>query len=424
MNKYFTAILMLLVLSEAKAQVQQEDANRWTELNIENDKVKKYMKEVTYDYYTPSVMSDYIGTRTPQDEHPRSIAINLSWLQHDQEYRLTCYEHNKLVLSKNVTAADKISVLTNLLPDNIYSYYVKQVNSTKAERSGYIFTSGQIRMIEFPTLYNTRDLGGWATLDGRRIKYGMLIRGVELHKGKRNIANEECLEGLRKLGVAAELDMRRTYYLPQNSDFADNTIPTESAFGANVPYLCVNMTSIESMLSSYPSKFGDALKFIINNLKEGRPIYYHCVWGADRTGTLSALIEAMLGVSLNDIYKDYELTSFSAYSSTRDKASLNTRLLNVIGYTEGGTKTLQECAVNYAVNRLGVKIEDIIAMQDILLEPSKDVPTTINGSGISNSIPAGGNIYFTPSGVQRTILQHGINIIYDGNGNARKVMAK
>lgn len=424
MNKFFTAILMLLVLSEAKAQMQQEDASRWSELNIENDKVKKYMKEVVYDYYSPTVMSDYIGTRAPQDEHPRSIAIDLSWMESGQEYRLTCYEQNKIVLSKNVSAEENVFILTNLIPDKTYSYYIKQVNSVKIEKSGYIFTNGQVRMIEFPTLYNTRDIGGWPTLDGRRIKYGMLIRGVELHKGKRNIANEECLEGLRKLGVAAELDMRRTYYLPQNSDFADNTIPTESAFGADVPYLCVNMTSIESMLSSYPSKFGDALKFIINNLKEGRPVYYHCVWGADRTGTLSALIEAILGVSLNNIYKEYELTSFSAYSSTRDKASLNTRLLNVIGYAEGGTKTLQECAVNYAVNRLGVKIEDIIAMQDILLEPSKDVPTTINGSGISNGSPAGSSIYFSPSGVKRTMLQRGINIIADGNGNVRKVMVK
>lgn len=423
MTRTILTTYLLLSLCSVSAQVQKENYRGLNNLYIENDKVSKYMDEVQYDFYSESVMSQYIGTRQLQDEHPRSIAIDLSILQEGKEYQLTCYESLNIILTAMVKASDVEYVITNLLPGKRYMYHISDLETAATMRHGAILTDGKVRMIEFPHLYNTRDLGGWETIDGRRIKYGMLYRGVELHAGKQNTAPQETLDGLKKLGINAELDMRRTYPQAQYGDFADNTIPTESAWGPDMPYLCVNMTSIESMLSSYPSKFRDALNFIIQNLKEGRTVYYHCVWGADRTGTLSALMEAMLGVSLSDIYKEYELTSFSAYSSTRDKASLNTRLLNVVGYSAGGTKTLQECAIDYAVNRLGIKREDITAMQDILLESHGDVPTGIGGE-VSDHQDSGTTQYYTTSGMKRSILQHGINIVADGNGSIKKLMVK
>lgn len=50
--------------------------------------------------------------------------------------------------------------------------------------------------------------------------------------------------------------------------------------------------------------------WILEKLKEGRNIYFHCAKGADRTGTLAFLLEGLLGVKESDIAKDYELTSF------------------------------------------------------------------------------------------------------------------
>ena len=45
------------------------------------------------------------------------------------------------------------------------------------------------------------------------------------------------------------------------------------------------------------------------------PISFHCTNGADRTGLLALLIEGALNVCDEDIYRDYELTSFCASTS-------------------------------------------------------------------------------------------------------------
>ena len=55
------------------------------------------------------------------------------------------------------------------------------------------------------------------------------------------------------------------------------------------------------------------IKDIFDLLSEEKnyPVYFHCVWGADRTGTLAFLINGLLGVSYEDLVKDYEMTTFS-----------------------------------------------------------------------------------------------------------------
>ena len=49
---------------------------------------------------------------------------------------------------------------------------------------------------------------------------------------------------------------------------------------------------------------------MIDELKAGKPVYFHCKTGADRTGTLAFLIESLLGVTETDKSIDFELTSF------------------------------------------------------------------------------------------------------------------
>ena len=58
------------------------------------------------------------------------------------------------------------------------------------------------------------------------------------------------------------------------------------------------------------------------------PIYFHCNAGADRTGTLAILIEALLGVSEEDITKDFELTTFSIYGARYRGKIVNGKFAN------------------------------------------------------------------------------------------------
>jgi len=55
--------------------------------------------------------------------------------------------------------------------------------------------------------------------------------------------------------------------------------------------------------------FGDTLRFMANEKTEDPAgVLVHCAAGKDRTGTLCALIQAVLGVSREDIMADYMMT--------------------------------------------------------------------------------------------------------------------
>ncbi len=56
------------------------------------------------------------------------------------------------------------------------------------------------------------------------------------------------------------------------------------------------------------SQFKFFLRYLINN-KAGEAVLYHCAGGKDRTGVASVLILTLLGVSKDEIVKDYLLTN-------------------------------------------------------------------------------------------------------------------
>ena len=61
-----------------------------------------------------------------------------------------------------------------------------------------------------------------------------------------------------------------------------------------------------------------AIRKIIGWLGDGKVVYFHCHGGADRTGTLAFLLEALLGVSESDLSKDFELTTYAGSVHKRD----------------------------------------------------------------------------------------------------------
>jgi hypothetical protein len=49
----------------------------------------------------------------------------------------------------------------------------------------------------------------------------------------------------------------------------------------------------------------------MQSIVNGNPVYIHCASGADRTGSICGMLEALLGMSAADIDRDYELTCFA-----------------------------------------------------------------------------------------------------------------
>ena len=189
----------------------------------------------------------------------------------------------------------------------------------------YFFTVGDATPATFVTsdvpprnllvdgIKNIRDLGGWKTVDGKRVKQGMVYRTSALdyysesEKRIHILASENGIRTLKEtLGIKTEIDFRV-------GDKADPGLPpegkTESVLGDGVRYLhCPILLGPENYLSSVAS-----LQTVFQTLAdpENYPVAYHCAVGADRTGAVTYLILGLLGVPEDDLMRDYLWTNFS-----------------------------------------------------------------------------------------------------------------
>lgn len=211
--------------------------------------------------------------------------------------------------------------------------------------NGAVKPLDRLRWISSPER-NIRDLGGW-TCDGGTIKYGKLFRGGEVYA-----ADTELIKTLHdELGIRAELEL-------QGTDVSED----HSVIGTDVDFCCP--TEGGAYWAYYTLKneaaMREAFRFILDSVRRDRPLYFHCSAGADRTGTIACLIEALLGVSQSDIDKDYELTSFNGSDYLRKRCGREyaagqweygyKNLITAITALEGGS--LRDKAVNYLA-RLG-----------------------------------------------------------------------
>ena len=93
------------------------------------------------------------------------------------------------------------------------------------------------------------------------------------------------------------------------------------------------------------------------------PIDFHCIAGADRTGRLALVLEALLGVREDEIVEDYIMTSLSS-SGVRGADSFRTEMKAFAAYPGA---TLQERVAGY-VRDCGFSDADLIHFRELLLK--------------------------------------------------------
>ena len=102
-------------------------------------------------------------------------------------------------------------------------------------------------------------------------------------------------------GVKAQLDLRNT------SDVCEKATVDGMDFCAPIIE-----TGGDSMLKAEGGdKTRQCMQFIIDCVKNDKPVIFHCSLGRDRTGTLGMIILGVLDVIEGDISKEYEVTYFS-----------------------------------------------------------------------------------------------------------------
>jgi len=350
-------------------------------VNLENIQVRQFLDEVCYERESDSEVENYKVYNVARLDIPNAVTIPLPNLPEDS--LVLCYCEG----SDDFTTADSLCIavgsseayIYNLIPQR--TYYYKVMNSDDVVSQGKFNTSGRLRMLSVPTAFNIRDLGGWTIADGRQIVYGKLYRGSELNG--QYVVDSVDIEMLRKIGIEAEIDLR---YKNENEGagmsafgFMDDS-QTDASQASY--YFSNNFSSKVYMLkyTSYQTRIRNVFNFIVRQLREKRSIYYHCIWGADRTGMLSILLEGLMGFSYDQIVKDYELTTF--YIGATKLKPFCDEVFEYIDTFEGGS--LQEKFNSFFINKVGVSQEDIddfIAMmfgQEPIYNSISEIPVSEN----------------------------------------------
>lgn len=271
--------------------------------------------------------------------------VHLEWKDEgNNEYTLYLSENsdlsNPMIYKVNANKIDLYNLKLHT------TYYYKVDNS---EIKGFTLTDEIIRNMYIDGLTNVRDLGGKKIGDGVYTKQNMIIRCSKLTQdetGEVLISQKGIKDLSNVLKVKTELDLRST-------DDNENGGITSSPLGQDVNYISFPMESGGNVILLNKDVLKDL--FVIFGNNDNYPIIMHCSIGTDRTGAVAFMLNALLGVSDDDLYYDYLFSNFGLINGTRTKGIIDT-YLKTINDSEG-TST-QEKMYNYLIS-IGVEKQDL-----------------------------------------------------------------
>jgi protein-tyrosine phosphatase len=176
------------------------------------------------------------------------------------------------------------------------------------------------RHINFESVPNFRDLGGYRTRDGRAVAWRRLFRSAALHamsrpdiaRLKEDIRPRAVIdlraprEPIKQQEISLLGEMGARYhnvpFRPDSLDYVKHeTELFRDATDLGELYLC-RIREPES-----GRKLVDSLELIAD--RNNHPLLFHCSVGKDRTGVLAAMLLAAAGVIDEDIIHDYVLSA-------------------------------------------------------------------------------------------------------------------
>lgn len=262
-------------------------------VEAQSDMVEEYMSITDEKKAAEFWVASYSG-------FAQAASFTARWESKGMLWRVYVSEDPTFKDVEGILTTTKWMRITNLMPGRTYYWKVVNGFGEESEVRSVTVEKTQVRWIEAPDSDNIRDMGGWKTESGKTVKYELLYRGgcLDGYNGGPKL-NGEGIKVLRdQLGIRTEIDLR-----------GSDSVSTTSPFG--VTYVNAPITQYDYIYNSSTTKTAIGTIFKTMSKEENYPILFHCNAGADRTGTLAFLVNGLLGVSQQDLTRDFELTGFS-----------------------------------------------------------------------------------------------------------------
>ena len=170
------------------------------------------------------------------------------------------------------------------------------------------------RWVTLEGAFNFRDVGGYATLGGDRVRWGSVFRSDALHH-----LSPGDVRSVEALGVDRAIDLRSPDEIEATGQgglaarridyVVAPVIPSATGEAVGAP----PGDDLAERYLWYLDVGGDAIVRAFEVLAEPDKgaVVFHCAAGKDRTGVLAAMLLETLGVGEDDIVADYALTNLA-----------------------------------------------------------------------------------------------------------------
>jgi len=221
------------------------------------------------------------------------------------------------------------------------------------------------RLLRDPGIPNLRDLGGWKTADGRRVKQGLLYRSANLCENA-----DECPDGKVRLrttpetrrylsedlGIRTELDLRT----PKECRGLES-----SPIGDAVRRVEISSGCYAQMKEPWAK---EALRKDLELILDAKnlPILFHCSGGRDRTGALAFIVNGLLGVSEEDLARDWDATAL--WDTEHDWYNRDTSYAQLLAVMNGCPGKTLNARIEAYVESVGFGKDGVVRLRALLLE--------------------------------------------------------
>ena len=246
----------------------------------------------------------------------------------------------------------------NPLLDTDYYWRVSQSEDFANSKVYSIHTTSSCpRNIDLDGITNVRDMGGYTSSLGGVIRQELVYRGGKLTSGSKQAVSCLTEKGyttlIDGLGIKSEIDLR--YDKPfEGEDGPENGYMSDSFFPTVHYYSCPIDWHSDNLMATAKQAIRDAFKVLSD--PENYPVYIHCAIGTDRTGLICYLLGALLGMSNEDLYRDYLFSNFGNIGSNRTDWTPRHVYFETLQRYEG--KNLSEKCTGY-LKEIGVTQQEI-----------------------------------------------------------------